>query len=218
MSSFDYVYLEDGNILIGEDLMTERLRRELRQLHCSKFRRTRQEAHFIRYRNSFLKCELDRTNNRIDLQRRMKSEERERAMGTLLKQLEYRGKMNLDQTGETAMKLPPIMNVKQIQTSMKRGGNGSGLPGSRKLAGNQESAKVMKSSRVSPSLLMFNGRYPRSFQNIDIKDKLFKNVSVAVSISASEQSATSKRKFIGLNDHGPLLNRNKKGVEKRSEI
>lgn len=73
--TFRDVYSEDNNFLIGEDFITDRLRREARQLHLSKFKTTRREAHFARYRNSFLKCDLERTNDRIEQERQLRSAE-----------------------------------------------------------------------------------------------------------------------------------------------
>ena len=81
-----HVYSEDDNFLIGDDFITERLRREARQLHLSKFPRVRREAHFARYRNSFLKCDLHQTFNRIEQERKMLLGEIERSQADVLKQ------------------------------------------------------------------------------------------------------------------------------------
>ena len=81
-----HVYSEDGNFLIGDDFITERLRREARQLHLSKFPRVRREAHFARYRNSFLKCDLHQTFKRIEQERKMLLAEMERTEADVLKQ------------------------------------------------------------------------------------------------------------------------------------
>ena len=81
-----HVYSEDDNFLIGDDFITERLRREARQLHLSKFPRVRREAHFARYRNSFLKCDLHQTFKRIEQERKMLLAEIERTEADVLKQ------------------------------------------------------------------------------------------------------------------------------------
>ena len=81
-----HVYSEDDNFLIGDDFITERLRREARQLHLSKFPRVRREAHFARYRNSFLKCDLHQTFKRIEQEREMLLAEIERTEADVLKQ------------------------------------------------------------------------------------------------------------------------------------
>ena len=86
MSTSRRVYSEDDNFLIGDDFNTERLRREARQLHLSKFSRIRREAHFARYRNSFLKCDLEQRNDRIEQGRKLRLAEMERARNTILKQ------------------------------------------------------------------------------------------------------------------------------------
>lgn len=81
-----HVYSGDDNFLIGDDFITERLRREARQLHLSKFPRVRREAHFARYRNSFLKCDLHQTFKRIEQERKMLLAEMERTEADVLKQ------------------------------------------------------------------------------------------------------------------------------------
>ena len=96
MSTSRRVYSEDGNFLIGDDFTTDRLRREARQLHLSKFSRIRREAHFARYRNSFLKCDLEETNNRIEQERKLKLAEMERARNAMLKQEKNRRKIRLE--------------------------------------------------------------------------------------------------------------------------
>ena len=93
MASSQDVYSEDDNFLIGDDFNTDRYRREARQLHLSQFRKTRREAHFTRYRNSFLKCDLDQTNDRIEQERRLRSAEMERARAAIMKQAESRKKV-----------------------------------------------------------------------------------------------------------------------------
>ena len=93
MASSQDVYSEDDNFLIGDDFNTDRHRREARQLHLSQFRTTRREAHFARYRNSFLKCDLDQTNNRIEQERRLRSAEMERGRAAIVKQAESRRKV-----------------------------------------------------------------------------------------------------------------------------
>ena len=93
MSTSRRVYSEDGNFLIGDDFTTDRLRRETRQLHLSKFSRIRREAHFARYRNSFLKCDLEEKNNRIEQGRKLRLAEMERARNAMLKQEKNRRKI-----------------------------------------------------------------------------------------------------------------------------
>lgn len=93
MASSQDVYSEDDNFLIGDDFNTDRHRREARQLHLSQFRTTRREAHFARYRNSFLKCDLDQKNDRIEQERRLRSAEMERARAAIVKQAESRRKV-----------------------------------------------------------------------------------------------------------------------------
>lgn len=93
MASSQDVYSEDDNFLIGDDFNTDRHRREARQLHRSQFRTTRREAHFARYRNSFLKCDLDQTNDRIEQERSLRSAEMERARVAIVKQAESRRKV-----------------------------------------------------------------------------------------------------------------------------
>lgn len=88
MASSRDVYSEDDNFLIGDDFNTDRHRREARQLHLSQFRTTRREAHFARYRNSFLKCDLEQTNHRIEQARRLRLTEMERARAAIVKQSE----------------------------------------------------------------------------------------------------------------------------------
>ena len=83
-------YSEDDNFLVGDDFITNRFRREARQLHLSEFPRTRREAHFARYRNSFLKCDLDQTNSRIEQARKLRLAELERARAAVLKEDEKR--------------------------------------------------------------------------------------------------------------------------------
>jgi len=90
MSTARKAYSEDDNFLIGDDFITNRFRREARQLHLSEFPRTRREAHFARYRNSFLKCDLDQTNSRIEQGRKLRLAELERARAALLKEDEKR--------------------------------------------------------------------------------------------------------------------------------
>ena len=108
MASSQDVYSEDDNFLIGDDFNTDRYRREARQLHLSQFRTTRREAHFARYRNSFLKCDLDQTNNRIEQERRLRSAEMERARAAIVKQAESRRKVkNYSLNGNDAMLSSP---------------------------------------------------------------------------------------------------------------
>lgn len=90
MSTAREAYSEDDNFLIGDDFITNRFRREARQLHLSEFPRTRREAHFARYRNSFLKCDLDQTNSRIEQGRKLRLAELERARAAVLKEDEKR--------------------------------------------------------------------------------------------------------------------------------
>ena len=90
MSTAREVYSEDDNFLIGDDFITHRFRREARQLHLSEFPRTLREAHFARYRNSFLKCDLDQTNSRIEQGRKLRLAELERARAAVLKEDEKR--------------------------------------------------------------------------------------------------------------------------------
>ena len=92
MGSSREIYSEDDNFLIGDDFNADRHRREARQLHRSEFKTVRREAHFARYRNSFLKCDLDQTNDRIEQARRLRSAEIERAKAAVMKQVESRGK------------------------------------------------------------------------------------------------------------------------------
>lgn len=93
MATSREVYSEDDNFIIGDDFASERLRREARQLHLSEFSRTRREAHFTRYRNSFLKCDLDQTIDRIEQGRKLRLAEMERACAALTKQEENRRKI-----------------------------------------------------------------------------------------------------------------------------
>lgn len=93
MATSREVYSEDDNFIIGDDFITDRFRREARQLHLSEFSRTRREAHFARYRNSFLKCDLDQTNDRIEQGRKLRLAEMERARAAVLKQQENRRKI-----------------------------------------------------------------------------------------------------------------------------
>ena len=90
MTTAREAYSEDDNFLIGDDFITNRFRREARQLHLSEFPRTRREAHFARYRNSFLKCDLDQTNSRIEQARKLRLAELERARAAVLKEDEKR--------------------------------------------------------------------------------------------------------------------------------
>ena len=90
MTTAREAYSEDDNFLIGDDFITNRFRREARQLHLSEFPRTRREAHFARYRNSFLKCDLDQTNSRIEQGRKLRLAELERARAAVLKKDEKR--------------------------------------------------------------------------------------------------------------------------------
>lgn len=90
MTTAREAYSEDDNFLIGDDFITNRFRREARQLHLSEFPRTRREAHFARYRNSFLKCDLDQTNSRIEQGRKLRLAELERARAAVLKEHEKR--------------------------------------------------------------------------------------------------------------------------------
>ena len=90
MSTSRVTYSEDDNFLIGDDFITNRFRREARQLHLSEFPRTRREAHFARYRNSFLKCDLDQTNSRIQQGRKLRLAELERSRAAVLKEDEKR--------------------------------------------------------------------------------------------------------------------------------
>ena len=86
MSTARQAYSEDDNFLIGDDFITDRFRREARQLHLSEFPRTRREAHFARYRNSFLKCDLGQTNSRIEQGRKLRLAGLERARAAVLKE------------------------------------------------------------------------------------------------------------------------------------
>ena len=105
MASSRDVYSEDDNFLIGDDFNTDRYRREARQLHRSEFKTIRREAHFARYRNSFLKCDLDQTNDRIEQGRRLRSTELERAKAAILKQAESRKKVSRHRLNENDTKV-----------------------------------------------------------------------------------------------------------------
>ena len=96
MSTAREAYSEDDNFLIGDDFITNRFRREARQLHLSEFPRTRREAHFARYRNSFLKCDLDQTNSRVEQGRKLRLAELERARAAVLKEDEKRRRNRRD--------------------------------------------------------------------------------------------------------------------------
>ena len=139
MASSQDVYSEDDNFLIGDDFNTDRHRREARQLHLSQFRTTRREAHFARYRNSFLKCDLDQTNNRIEQERHLRSAEMERARAAIVKQAENRRKVKRYSLSEndamisSATDGKPIILINNITSSreanykIKDHGNGSRL-------------------------------------------------------------------------------------------
>ena len=140
MPSSQDVYSEDDNFLIGDDFNTDRHRREARQLHLSQFRTTRREAHFARYRNSFLKCDLDQTNNRIEQERRLRSAEMERARAAIVKQAESRRNVKRYSLSEKDVKFMssasdgrPIILINNISSSReanyksKDHGNGSRL-------------------------------------------------------------------------------------------
>ena len=139
MASSQDVYSEDDNFLIGDDFNTDRHRREARQLHLSEFRTTRREAHFARYRNSFLKCDLDQTNNRIEQERHLRSAEMERARAAIVKQAENRRKVKRYSLSEndamisSATDGKPIILINNITSSrganykIKDHGNGSRL-------------------------------------------------------------------------------------------
>ncbi|XP_078375234.1 uncharacterized protein LOC144658647 [Oculina patagonica] len=99
------VYSEDDNFLIGDDFSTDRHRREARQLHRSEFKTIRREAHFARYRNSFLKCDLDQTIDRIEQGRRLRSAELERAKAAITKQAESRSKVSRHRLNENDTKM-----------------------------------------------------------------------------------------------------------------
>ena len=96
MATSREVYSEDDNFIIGDDFITDRFRREARQLHLSAFPRIRREAHFTRYRNSFLKCGLDQTHDQIEQGRKLRLAETERARAAVLKQEENRRKHRCD--------------------------------------------------------------------------------------------------------------------------
>ena len=122
MASSRDVYSEDDNFLIGDDFNTDRYRREARQLHLSQFRTTRREAHFARYRNSFLKCDLERTNDRIEQARRLRLTEMERARAAIVKQLESRRRakrysLNGNDGVSSATDGKPIILVNNISPS-----------------------------------------------------------------------------------------------------
>lgn len=105
MASSRDVYSEDDNFLIGDDFNTDRHRREARQLHRSEFKTIRREAHFARYRNSFLKCDLDQTIDRIEQGRRLRSAELERAKAAIMKQAESRRKVSRQRLNENDKKV-----------------------------------------------------------------------------------------------------------------
>ena len=123
MASSQDVYSEDDNFLIGDDFNTDRQKREARQLHLSQFRTTRREAHFTRYRNSFLKCDLDQTNDRIEQERRLRSAEIERARTAIVKQVESRRKVkrySLNENDATILSATggkPIILINNITSS-----------------------------------------------------------------------------------------------------
>lgn len=118
MASSRDVYSEDDNFLIGDDFNTDRHRREARQLHLSQFRTTRREAHFARYRNSFLKCDLDQTNDRIEQARRLRLTEMERARAAIVKQSETRRRAKrYSLNGNDATDGKPIILINNISPS-----------------------------------------------------------------------------------------------------
>ena len=114
MASSQDVYSEDDNFLIGDDFNTDRHRREARQLHLSQFRTTRREAHFARYRNSFLKCDLNQTNDQIEQERRLRSAEMERARAAIVKQAESRRKVKSYSLNENDAMMFSVTDEKPI--------------------------------------------------------------------------------------------------------
>jgi len=118
MASSQDVYSEDDNFLIGDDFNTDRHRREARQLHLSQFRTTRREAHFARYRNSFLKCDLDQTNDRIEQERSLRSAEMERARVAIVKQAENRRKVIRHRLSETDAMMSSATDGKLVSVNI----------------------------------------------------------------------------------------------------
>lgn len=121
MGSSREVYSEDDNFLIGDDFNADRHRREARQLHRSEFKTIRREAHFARYRNSFLKCDLDQTNDRIEQARRLRSAEIERAKAAVMKQAESRRKAIRQKLNEDDAKVCVNTNGKLVSNVSQSG-------------------------------------------------------------------------------------------------
>ena len=119
-----HVYSEDDNFLIGDDFKTERLRREARQLHLSKFPRVRREAHFARYRNSFLKCDLHQTFNRIEQERKMLLAEIERTQTDVLKQSRKKHLREIQEIFHSKKVGNALMNIRSRNGSTGSEGQG----------------------------------------------------------------------------------------------
>ena len=201
LRSFRDVYSEDNNFLIGDDFNTDRLRREARQLHLSKFKTTRREAHFARYRNSFLKCDLEQTNDRIEQERRLRTAEMERARAAVMKQAENRRKISQRRLSKNGAKEYSATTGKQVSTDLlgdadktkdidngsrfvRRTGKGfrhsvttlslsraSSVTGNRDMAGENEPTTAMNSLEVRSSMSMDNDKSILNGSNIDGEPK-----------------------------------------------
>ena len=195
LRSFRDVYSEDNNFLIGDDFNTDRLRREARQLHLSKFKTTRREAHFARYRNSFLKCDLEQTNDRIEQERRLRTAEMERARAAVMKQAENRRKISQRRMSENGAKEYSATTGKQVSTDLlgdadnerrfvRRSGQGfipsvttqslsraSSVTGNRDLAGKNEPTTAMNSLEVKSSMSIDNDKSILNGGNINDEPK-----------------------------------------------
>ncbi|XP_032242933.2 uncharacterized protein LOC5517041 [Nematostella vectensis] len=86
------LYSEDDNFIIGSDLEAERLRRDARQFHRSRFSETRRKAHYARLQNASLKVALETTEKRMEQKKSIAIREIERSRVEILKQIEsYQG-------------------------------------------------------------------------------------------------------------------------------
>ncbi|KAJ7393372.1 hypothetical protein OS493_006343 [Desmophyllum pertusum] len=205
MASSRDVYSEDDNFLIGDDFNADRQRREARQLHLSEFTTIRREAHFARYRNSFLKCDLDQTNDRIEQERRLRSAEMERARAAVVKQAEGRRKISRHQykpseNGATA-KVHSVTNGKLVSNiSMSGEAKGKDLGNdheSRFVRRNQQgfrhSVTTLSLSRASSA----TGKRARDLAGENAPTTAMNSLQVTSSMSTGGGKASSNGRYVG---------------------
>ena len=231
MATSREVYSEDDNFIIGDDFITDRFRREARQLHLSEFSRTRREAHFARYRNSFLKCDLDQTNDRIEQGRKLRLAEMERARAAVLKQQENRRKIRRESRDviEKMIRTSSGGNAKQ-SPGLEEGKPGSSLSSSSSSSSRTSSAtskcdSTERRELTNPAISRLHGSSAMSFGDEDKGIVNGSNVHVEnqerkTANSLNDESVDSKTNRGGTKatDHGQQTKRLSVGSSRASEV